>query len=136
MNASAPTLLERTGVAGPSAVRPPVAVRPDGPATLLDPPRSRCAQCCAVGSRPDIRTIRVTNKREGAAIRGRHFSVRHAAQVMGNSGLCASIKPLARIGMGAGLSPVILVSYRGELGESIQCAIPHGVTMEPVACRD
>jgi hypothetical protein len=61
--------------------------------------------------------IRLTNEWKGAAIRGRHFSVRHAVRVMENSGSRASIKPLARIGMCAGLSTVMLTSYRRGLGK-------------------
>src|ERR1700728_4780808 len=82
---------------------------------------------------PDIRTIRVTNEGEGAAICGGLFlSGKRAALVMENSGLRASIEPLARMGLGAGIPVVMLMSYRGELGETNWWAIPHGVTMEPV----
>jgi sulfopyruvate decarboxylase subunit alpha len=52
--------------------------------------------------------------------------------VMENSGLRAAIEPLARIGMGAGIPVVMLMSYRGDLGENNWWAIPHGMTMEPL----
>src|SRR5580692_1574585 len=82
---------------------------------------------------PDIRTIRVTNEGEGASICGGVWlSGKRAALVMENSGLRASIEPLARMGMGAGIPVVMIMSYRGELGENNWWAIPHGVTMEPV----
>src|ERR1700736_3482623 len=82
---------------------------------------------------PDIRTIRVTNEGEGAAICGGIWlSGKKSALVMENSGLRASIEPLARMGMGSGIPVVMLMSYRGELGENNWWAIPHGVTMEPV----
>src|SRR5580704_16144184 len=82
---------------------------------------------------PDIRTIPVTNEGEGAAICGGIFlSGKRAALVMENSGLRASIEPLARMGLGAGIPVVMLMSYRGELGENNWWAIPHGVTMEPL----
>src|SRR6202046_5183846 len=82
---------------------------------------------------PDIRTIRVTNEGEGAAICGGLFlSGKRAAPVMENSGLRASIEPLARMGMGAGIPVVMLMSYRGDLGENNWWAIPHGMTMEPL----
>src|SRR6202046_624581 len=81
---------------------------------------------------PDIRTIRVTNEGEGASICGGIWlSGKRAALVMENSGLRASIEPLARMGMGAGIPVVMLMSYRGELGENNWWAIPHGMTMEP-----
>jgi sulfopyruvate decarboxylase subunit alpha len=81
----------------------------------------------------DIRTIRVTNEGEGAAICGGVFlSGRRAVLVMENSGLRAAVEPLARMGLGAGIPVVMLMSYRGELGENNWWAIPHGITMEPV----
>src|SRR5262245_14111247 len=82
---------------------------------------------------PDIRTIRVTNEGEGAAICGGIWlSGKKAALIMENSGLRASIEPLARMGMGAGIPVFMLMSYRGDLGENNWWAIPHGLTMEPL----
>jgi sulfopyruvate decarboxylase subunit alpha len=87
----------------------------------------------ALDAAPDIRTIRVTNEGEGAAICGGVFlSGKRAVLVMENSGLRASIEPLARMGMGAGIPVVMVMSYRGELGENNWWAIPHGMTMEPL----
>jgi sulfopyruvate decarboxylase subunit alpha len=81
----------------------------------------------------DIRTIRVTNEGEGAAICGGVWlSGKRAVLVMENSGLRASIEPLARMGMGAGIPVVMIMSYRGDLGENNWWAIPHGMTMEPL----
>jgi sulfopyruvate decarboxylase subunit alpha len=82
---------------------------------------------------PDIRTIRVTNEGEGACICGGVWlSGKRAVLVMENSGLRASVEPLARMGMGAGIPVVMLMSYRGDLGENNWWAIPHGMTMEPL----
>jgi sulfopyruvate decarboxylase subunit alpha len=87
----------------------------------------------ALDADPDIRTIRVTNEGEGAAICGGVWlSGKRAALVMENSGLRASIEPLARMGMGAGIPVFMLMSYRGDLGENNWWAIPHGMTMEPL----
>lgn len=87
----------------------------------------------ALDAAEGIRTIRVTNEGEGAAICGGVFlSGRRAVLVMENSGLRASVEPLARMGLGAGIPVVMLMSYRGELGENNWWAIPHGITMEPV----
>lgn len=81
----------------------------------------------------DIRTIRVTNEGEGAAICGGVFlSGKRAALIMENSGLRASVEPLARMGMGAGIPVIMLMSYRGDLGENNWWAVPHGMTMEPL----
>ena len=82
---------------------------------------------------PDIRTIRVTNEGEGAAICGGIWlSGKRCALVMENSGLRAAIEPLARMGMGAGIPVIMVMSYRGDLGENNWWAIPHGMTMEPL----
>lgn len=87
----------------------------------------------ALDADPDIRTIRVTNEGEGAAICGGVFlSGKRACLVMENSGLRASAEPLARLGLGAGIPVVMLMSYRGDMGENNWWAIPHGVTMEPM----
>ena len=87
----------------------------------------------ALDSDPDLRTIRVTNEGEGAAICGGVFlSGKRAVLVMENSGLRASVEPLARMGLGAGIPVVMLMSYRGELGENNWWAVPHGITMEPL----
>jgi sulfopyruvate decarboxylase subunit alpha len=87
----------------------------------------------ALDADPDIRTIRVTNEGEGAAICGGVFlSGKRAALVMENSGLRASIEPLARMGLGAGIPVVMVMSHRGDLGENNWWAIPHGQTMEPL----
>ena len=87
----------------------------------------------ALDNDPDIRTIRVTNEGEGAAICGGVFlSGKRACLVMENSGLRASAEPLARLGLGAGIPVVMLMSYRGDLGENNWWAIPHGTTMEPM----
>lgn len=82
---------------------------------------------------PEIRTIRVTNEGEGAAICGGIWlSGKRSALIMENSGLRASIEPLARMGLGAGIPVVMIMSYRGDLGENNWWAIPHGATMEPL----
>ncbi|GAB6968173.1 hypothetical protein JCM25156A_22100 [Komagataeibacter kakiaceti JCM 25156] len=87
----------------------------------------------ALDADPDIRTIPVTNEGEGAAICGGVFlSGKRAALIMENSGLRASIEPLARMGLGAGIPVIMLMSYRGDLGENNWWAIPHGITMEPL----
>jgi sulfopyruvate decarboxylase subunit alpha len=81
----------------------------------------------------DIRTIRVTNEGEGAAICGGIWlSGKRSALIMENSGLRAAIEPLARMGLGAGIPVVMIMSYRGDLGENNWWAIPHGMTMEPL----
>lgn len=87
----------------------------------------------ALDADPDIRTIPVTNEGEGAAIAGGVFlSGKRAVLVMENSGLRAAAEHLARLGLGAGIPVVMIMSHRGELGEANWWAIPHGITMEPM----
>ncbi|MFQ5915044.1 MAG: thiamine pyrophosphate-binding protein [Nitrospinota bacterium] len=87
----------------------------------------------ALDKDPGIRTIPVTNEGEGAAICGGVWlSGKRAALIMENSGLRAATEPLARMGMGAGIPVVMIMSYRGDLGENNWWAIPHGMTMEPL----
>jgi sulfopyruvate decarboxylase subunit alpha len=87
----------------------------------------------ALDAAPDLRTIPVTNEGEGAAVCGGVFlSGQRAVLVMENSGVRAATEPLARLGLGAGIPVVMLMSYRGELGENNWWAIPHGITMGPV----
>lgn len=87
----------------------------------------------ALDADADIRTIPVTNEGEGAAIAGGVFlSGKRAVLVMENSGLRAATEHLARMGLGAGIPVVMIMSYRGEMGENNWWAIPHGITMEPL----
>src|SRR6516162_5934673 len=73
----------------------------------------------ALDKDPALRTIRVTNEGEGAAICGGIWlSGKRSALVMENSGLRAAIEPLARMGMGAGIPVVMIMSYRGDLGRT------------------
>ena len=51
---------------------------------------------------------------------------------MENSGIRAAAEPLARLGLGARIPVVMVMSYRGDMGEPNWWAIPHGITMEPM----
>jgi sulfopyruvate decarboxylase subunit alpha len=87
----------------------------------------------ALDAAPGLRTVRVTNEGEGAAICGGVFlSGKRAALVMENSGLRAATEHLARLGLGAGIPVIMVMSYRGELGENNWWAVPHGITMVPI----
>jgi len=81
----------------------------------------------------DIRAIPVTYEGEGAAIcAGVWLSGKRAVLVMENSGIRSSAEALARLSLGARIPVVMIMSYRGDLGEPNWWAIPHGITMEPI----
>ena len=81
----------------------------------------------------ELRAIPVTNEGEGAAIcSGVWLSGKRAVLVMENSGIRSAAEALARLGIGAHIPVVMIMSYRGDLGEPNWWAIPHGITMEPM----
>jgi sulfopyruvate decarboxylase subunit alpha len=87
----------------------------------------------ALDKAEDLRAIPVTNEGEGAAICGGvYLSGKRAVLVMENSGIRAAAEPLARLGLGARIPVVMVMSYRGDVGEPNWWAIPHGITMEPM----
>jgi len=87
----------------------------------------------ALMSAGDIRAIPVTNEGEGAAIcAGVYLSGKRAVLAMENSGIRAAAEPLARLSFGARIPVVMIMSYRGDIGEPNWWAVPHGITMEPM----
>ena len=87
----------------------------------------------ALDADPDIRTIRVTNEGEGAAICGGVFlSGKRAALVMENSGLRQACEPIARFAYCHAMPLVMAMSFRGEWGERNWWGHNHAQTMEPV----
>lgn len=87
----------------------------------------------ALMSAGDIRAIPVTNEGEGAAIcAGVWLSGKRAVLVMENSGIRSAAESLARLSLGGHIPVVMLMSYRGDIGEPNWWAIPHGITMEPM----
>ena len=78
-------------------------------------------------------TFPVTNEGEGASIAaGVWLTGSRAALIMENSGLRVATESLARLGMTHGIPVVMLMSYRGDVGEEQWYGIPHGITMEPL----
>jgi sulfopyruvate decarboxylase subunit alpha len=57
---------------------------------------------------------------------------KRAVLIMEISGIPAAAEPLARLGLGARIPVVMIMSYRGDLGEPNWWAIPHGIPMEPM----
>jgi len=82
---------------------------------------------------PEFEHVPVTNEGEGASIAaGVWLTGKRAALIMENSGLRVATESLARLGMTHGIPVVMLMSYRGDVGEEQWYGIPHGITMEPL----
>lgn len=82
---------------------------------------------------PDMSMIPVANEGEGVAMcAGVWLGGRRAVMVMENSGLRVACEELARLGLGQGIPILMLMPYRGDLGDKPFWAQPHGWTMEPV----
>jgi sulfopyruvate decarboxylase subunit alpha len=57
---------------------------------------------------------------------------RKTALVMENSGLRVASEYIARISLGTGVPVVLLLSYRGDLGDTEHWAVPHRIVAEPL----
>ncbi len=67
---------------------------------------------------PDFRYIPVTNEGEGTSIAaGVWLTGQKAVMIMENSGLRMATESLSRLGLTHGIPVVLLMSYRGDLGE-------------------
>jgi sulfopyruvate decarboxylase subunit alpha len=87
----------------------------------------------AAAKDPEIRYVPVTNEAEGAALAaGAWAGGKRSVLAMENSGLRVACEALARIGLVNALPVVMLMGYRGEIGERIHWGVNHGVTMEPL----
>lgn len=87
----------------------------------------------AAAKDPAIRYIPVTNEGEGAAVvAGAYAGGKRSVLVMENSGLRAACEALARIGLANAFPVVMLMGYRGEVGERWHWGLNHGITMEPL----
>lgn len=82
---------------------------------------------------PDIRYVPVCNEGVGFSVcAGAWLGGRKAAMIMENSGLRVAAEYIARISLGTGVPVVLMLSYRGDLGETEHWGIPHGIVAEPL----
>jgi sulfopyruvate decarboxylase subunit alpha len=80
-----------------------------------------------------FRVVGVTNEGEGVAMcAGIWLGGRGAVMLMENSGVRVACEELARLGLGQGVPVLMLMPYRGDLGDRFTWAQPHGWTMEPI----
>ncbi|HVM65989.1 MAG TPA: hypothetical protein VMU14_14075 [Acidimicrobiales bacterium] len=52
--------------------------------------------------------------------------------IMENSGLRVAAEYIARISLGTGVPVLLMLSYRGDIGETEHWGIPHGIVAEPL----
>jgi sulfopyruvate decarboxylase subunit alpha len=82
---------------------------------------------------PDIRYVPVCNEGVGFSVcAGAWLGGRKSALIMENSGLRVAAEYIARISLGCGVPVLLLLSYRGDLGDTEHWAIPHGIVAEPL----
>ena len=82
---------------------------------------------------PFFQLIPVTNEGEGVAIAaGAWLGGRKAIMTMESSGLRIASEALARLGLGFGIPVLLMMSYRGSLGDGNWWAINQGVVLEPL----
>jgi sulfopyruvate decarboxylase subunit alpha len=84
-------------------------------------------------SQDEIRYVRVTNEAElPGIVAGAYLGGKRALMIMENSGLRQACEPLARFTLSHQVPMVIVVPYRGDLGETNWWGHAHAQTMEPV----
>jgi sulfopyruvate decarboxylase subunit alpha len=87
----------------------------------------------AVEADPRFQYVPVCNEGVGFSIcAGAWLGGRKTALIMENSGLRVASEYIARIGLGTGVPVVLMLSYRGDVGETEHWGIPHGIVVEPL----
>lgn len=82
---------------------------------------------------PYFQFVPVTNEEEGVCIAaGAWLGGKKSIMVMENSGLRVASEALAGLGISRGIPVLLLMSYRGCLGDGNWWAVDHGVVMEPM----
>lgn len=82
---------------------------------------------------PEIRYIPVTNESEMPGIvAGAYLGGKRAVMIMENSGLRQACEPIARFSLCHQMPMVMIMSFRGELGEYNWWGHNHAQTMEPI----
>jgi sulfopyruvate decarboxylase subunit alpha len=87
----------------------------------------------AIEADPAFRYVPVCNEGVGFSVcAGAWLGGKKTALIMENSGLRVAAEYIARISLGTGVPVVLLLSYRGDLGETEHWGIPHGIVAEPL----
>jgi sulfopyruvate decarboxylase subunit alpha len=86
-----------------------------------------------VEAEPSITYAPVCNEGVGFSLcAGAWLGGKKTALIMENSGLRVAAEYIARISLGTGVPVVLLLSYRGDVGETEHWGIPHGIVAEPL----
>jgi sulfopyruvate decarboxylase subunit alpha len=82
---------------------------------------------------PRFTYVPVCNEGVGFSVcAGAWMGGRRPALIMENSGLRVASEYIARISLGTGVPVLLLLSYRGDIGETEHWGIPHGIVAEPL----
>ena len=82
---------------------------------------------------PDMTLIRLNNEEEGVGISaGAHFAGRKSALVMQNHGLLTSVNGIVSVAQLYRIPLLMLISYRGEMGERDPWQTEGGRVTEPL----
>lgn len=82
---------------------------------------------------PEITYVPVCNEGVGFSVcAGAWLGGRKTALIMENSGLRVAAEYVARISLGTGIPVLLLLSYRGDLGDTEHWAVAHGIVVEPL----
>lgn len=82
---------------------------------------------------PAFMYVPVCNEGVGFSIcAGAWLGGKKTCLIMENSGLRVAAEYIARIGIALGIPVVLLMSYRGDLGDTEHWAVPHGIVVEPL----
>lgn len=82
---------------------------------------------------PHFQYVPVRNEGVGFSVcAGAWLGGKKAALIMENSGLRVASEYIARISLGTGVPVTLLLSYRGDVGETEHWGIPHGIVVEPL----
>ncbi len=82
---------------------------------------------------PAFQYVPVCNEGVGFSVcAGAWLGGKKPALIMENSGLRVAAEYIARIALGTGVPVTLLLSYRGDLGETEHWGIPHGIVAEPL----
>lgn len=87
----------------------------------------------AVEADPAFRYVPVCNEGVGFSVcAGAWLGGRRPVLIMENSGLRVAAEYIARISLGTGVPVLLMLSYRGDMGETEHWGIPHGIVAEPL----